>query len=169
ITLKPEADSAAVAAQLNALIPSDALTLTKDEFIAREEDYWRSATPIGFIFQTGAVVGFLIGMYIVYQILYTDISDHIPDYAILKAKGYQKSYFWGMLVQEAAILSVSSFIPGYLFSLVLYRIVKAGTNLPIYMPHDRAILVFCMTIFMCIVSGLLVSKKLDESDPADLF
>ncbi|MEM8642072.1 MAG: ABC transporter permease DevC [Cyanobacteria bacterium P01_G01_bin.54] len=169
ITLKPDADPAAVAAKLNALIPSDALTLTKEDFIVREEGYWRSATPVGFIFQTGAVVGFLIGMYIVYQILYTDISDHIPDYAILKAKGYQKSYFWGMLVQEAAILSVSSFIPGYLLALVLYRIVKAGTNLPIYMPHDRAIIVFCMTIFMCVVSGLLVSKKLDESDPADLF
>ncbi|NEO83634.1 MAG: FtsX-like permease family protein [Spirulina sp. SIO3F2] len=157
------------AQQLQAQLPDDVNILTIEQFIAKEKRYWQETTAVGFIFQMGVIVGFLIGMYIVYQILYTDISDHIPDYAILKAKGYQNNYFWGVLLQEALILSVSSYIPGYLLSIALYKIVGAGTGLPIFMTQERALIVLSLTLFMCLFSGFLVTRKLKDSDPADLF
>ena len=115
------------------------------------------------------MVGFLIGMYIVHQILYTDISEHIPNYAILKAKGYRNRYFWGVLIQEVLILSLASYIPGFLFSSALYKIVNSGTKLPVFMTQERALLVLFLTFFMCFFSGFLVTRKLKDSDPADLF
>ena len=169
ISLTDGVDPDQVTLELQAKLPEDVVVLTVEQFIEKEKIYWQQTTAVGFIFQTGAAVGFLIGMYIVYQILYTDVSDHIPDYALLKAKGYQKSYFWGVLVQEVLILSLASYIPGFLLSTALYKIVNSGTKLPVFMTHERAILVLILTFLMCLFSGFLVTRKLEESDPADLF
>ena len=65
--------------------------LTKAEFIELERQYWGEGGT-GFIFNLGAVVGFIVGTVIVYQILYTDVSDHLPEYATLKAMGYSDRY-----------------------------------------------------------------------------
>ncbi|MGB0562683.1 MAG: ABC transporter permease DevC [Spirulinaceae cyanobacterium] len=169
ITLHPGTDPNQVAQTLQNQLPIDVKVLTIEQFVEQEQYYWRETTVIGFIFQMGSAVGFLIGMYIVYQILYADTTEHIPDYAILRAKGYQSRYFWTVLIQEAVILSVSSYIPGYLFSLTLYRIVVLGTNLPISMTRSRALLVLVLTFLMCLLAGFLVVRKLKDSDPADLF
>ena len=52
--------------------------LTKQGFIDFEQNYWR-ATSIGFIFTLGAAMGFVVGCVIVYQVLYTDVGDHLPN------------------------------------------------------------------------------------------
>ena len=128
ITLRAGYKPEQVAQKLQSHLPLDVRVVTTEQFIELEQRYWRETTVIGFILQMGAAVGFLIGMYIVYQILYADISDHIPDYAILRAKGYQNKYFWSVLIQEAIILSISSYIPGYLFSVALYRIWQSSSR-----------------------------------------
>jgi putative ABC transport system permease protein len=48
----------------------------------------RKAQPSAFIFGLGVAMGFIVGIVIVYQILYTDVSDHLAEYATLKAMGY---------------------------------------------------------------------------------
>ena len=169
ISLRPGVDPEAVAAKMQRRLPKNVKVLTTQQFIEIEKEYWKKTTAIGFVFSVGAFVGFAIGMYIVYQILYSEITDRIPDYAILKARGYQNRYFLSVLFQESIFLSVSSYIPGYLLSVGLYKIVADATRLPIEMTDDRAILVYSLTIFMCLASGALVANKLKDSDPADLF
>ena len=39
------------------------------------------------VFGLGVGVGFIVGIVIVYQILYSDVSEHLPEYATLKAMG----------------------------------------------------------------------------------
>ena len=51
----------------------------------------RRVAPAGYIFTMGVAVGFVIGVFICYQILYTDIADHLPQLATLRALGYQRS------------------------------------------------------------------------------
>ena len=46
----------------------------------------------GPIFWMGTVVGFVVGMLISYQIIYTDLSDQLPQYATLKGMGYGTGY-----------------------------------------------------------------------------
>ena len=62
--------------------------LTHAEYVKREMDYWADVTPIGFIFTFGSVMGFVVGAVIVYQILFADVSDHLAEYATLKAIGH---------------------------------------------------------------------------------
>jgi putative ABC transport system permease protein len=54
-------------------------------------------------------VSFIVGTVIVYQILYTDIRDHMKEYATLKAMGYSGRYLFNMVLQEAVILAVAGF------------------------------------------------------------
>ncbi|NJO30164.1 MAG: FtsX-like permease family protein [Richelia sp. SL_2_1] len=168
INLKKNVDVEKVQSQLKANLPQDVRVLTPQEFAQTEKKYWESG-GIGFIFNIGVVVGFIVGIVIVYQILYSDVSEHLPEYATLKAMGYSDGYLMMMLMQEALILSVLGFLPGMLLSMGLYQITFAATLLPIVMKIDRAIFVLNLTIIMCSFSGLVAMRKLQSADPADVF
>lgn len=169
ITVEPDADVDTVVRNLRAKLPQDVRVLNKEEFIAAEKTYWQNTTAIGFIFNFGVVIGFIVGTVIVYQILYTDVSDHLPEYATLKAMGYKDKYFVILVFQEALMLAILGFIPGFLLSNLLYLAAASGTSLPIMMTLNRAITVFILTIVMCGCSGLIAVRKLAAADPADIF
>lgn len=142
---------------------------SKQEYIDFEKNYWNTSTAIGFIFDLGAVVGFTVGTVIVYQILYADVSDHLSEYATLKAIGYTHNYLLKVVFQEALILASFGYIPGLAISLGLYSLVKSATLLPIGMNLSRAVFVLGLTTLMCLISGAIAMQKLREADPVDSF
>lgn len=169
ITLKTDADVEKVRSQLVNGLPKDVRVLTPEEFAKVERTYWEEGTGIGFIFGLGTGVGFIVGIVIVYQILYSDVSDHLPEYATLKAMGYTDNYLLGVLIQEALLLAVLGFLPGFFLSFGLYQVTYAATMLPIFMKMERAIQVWILTVIMCSVSGAIAMRKLRSADPADVF
>ena len=169
ISLEPGVDADAVAKVLRKKLPSDVRVFTREEFIAFEKKYWQTSTAIGFIFTLGTAMGFIVGTVIVYQVLYTDVADHLPEYATLKAMGYTDWYLLGVVFQEAIILALLGFLPGIGISTVLYHLAAGATNLPIKMTINRAVTVIIMTLVMCLVSGGIAVRKLRAADPADIF
>ncbi len=169
ISLKPGADIKKVQLMLKNILPDDVKVLTLAEFAEIEKAYWGNATPIGFIFGFGTIIGFIVGLIIVYQILYSDVSDHLAEYATLKAMGYSDRYLVGVLVQEALLLAVLGFIPGIVLANGLYSLAQSATLLPIAMTTNRATVVLTLTIVMCTGSGALALRKLQSADPADIF
>lgn len=171
VKLKPGADATAVANVMRSRLPNDVLILTKDEIIAREQAFWLQTTAIGFIFGLGVLVSFIVGIVIVYQILYTDIADHYAEYATLKAMGYRSRYLIGVVLQEATLLAVMGYIPGYLLSYGLYALTLRATSgaLPMTMTLQRALFVLALTIIMCFISGLISINKVLKADPAEVF
>jgi putative ABC transport system permease protein len=159
----------AVAQQLRNYLPPDINVLTKEEFIAFERNYWATSTAIGFIFTLGTIMGFIVGTVIVYQILYTEVSDHLSEYATLKAIGYTHKYLLTVILQEAFLLACLGYIPGWLFAMFLYSQARDATLLPVFMSYERAITVLILTIIMCFVSGAIAVRKLRSADPADIF
>jgi putative ABC transport system permease protein len=169
INLKPGANLESVKATLEAKLPKDVEIFDREEFIQNEISYWQNATAIGFIFTLGTAIGFVVGIVIVYQILYTDVANHLPEYATLKAMGYKDSYFVVLVFQEAIILAVLGFLPGYLIATGLYSLAAGATALPLAMTANRAITVLILTVIMCCVSGSVAVRKLSAADPADIF
>jgi len=155
--------------RLRELLPQDVLVMTKPEFIARERAYWNAATPIGYVFAFGAVMGFVVGAIIVYQILFADVSDHLHEYATLRAIGYPNRFIAGIVVQEAVILAVLGYLPGVAVTLWLYERAGAATRLPLALSLERGLTVFALTLVMCALSGLLALRKVRALDPADVF
>ena len=143
--------------------------MTKAEFVARETAYWNAATPIGYVFAFGAIMGFVVGAIIVYQILFADVSEHLNEYATLRAIGYPNRFVSGIVVQQAAILGVLGFVPGALGADWLYGRAAAATNLPLHMTADRLAVVLTLTLGMCALSALLALRKVRRLDPAEVF
>ena len=169
IKLKPGADPMQVAQYLRSYLPTDINVLTKEEFIEFESNYWAGSTAIGFIFTLGTIMGFIVGTVIVYQILYTEVNDHLSEYATLKAIGYTQNYLLMVILQEAFLLAVVGYLPGFACALVLYNVARDATLLPIFMSYNRAIMVIMLTILMCFISGMIAIRKLSSADPADIF
>jgi putative ABC transport system permease protein len=169
VHLQPGTDVKAVVAKMRATLPSDVRIASKEEFVAFEKKYWEEGTAIGFIFTLGAAMGFIVGIVIVYQILYTDVTDHLPEYATLKAMGYKDFYFLSVVFQEALILAILGYLPGFGVSVLLYNLGRSATSLPMYMTVGKAVTVFVMTVVMCCLSGAIAVRKLQAADPADIF
>ena len=169
IRLQPGVDPESVQARLIALLPNDVRVLTKQGFIDFEQNYWRSSTSIGFIFTLGAAMGFIVGCVIVYQVLYTDVSDHLPEYATLMAMGYPVSRLLGVVVREGLMLALIGYLPAYTAGQGLYWFVRDATRLPVGMDLTRSLTVFLMIVVMCMVSAGLAMRRLVDADPAEIF
>jgi putative ABC transport system permease protein len=169
IRLAPGADPVAVRDELRTTLPKDIEVLTKQDFIDRERAYWNGATPIGFVFAFGAIMGLVVGMIIVYQILFADVSEHLNEYATLRAIGYRNSFVSGIVMQQAAILAVLGFVPGAAAATYLYQVAAGATRLPLYMTVERGLTVFGLMLLVCVASGLLALRKVRRLDPAEVF
>ena len=169
VRLKPGADPEQVVSRLGQRLPKDVLVLTKQGFIDFEQNYWKSSTSIGFIFTLGAAMGFVVGCVIVYQVLYTDVSDHLPEYATLMAMGYRLSHLLGVVVREGFYLAAMGYVPAYLAGQGLYWFVRDATKLPVGMDLSRALTVLVMILVMCMLSSFLAMRRLIDADPAEIF
>ena len=138
---------------------------------AMQEDiaYQNTQRPTGIIFGFGVVIGILVGIVIVYQVLSTDVADHMREYATFKAMGYGEMFFLGIVLEEALILAVFGFIPGSIIGYSLLSGMREVTTLPIILTGTMAFQVFFGTLAACALSGVLATRKLAAADPADLF
>jgi putative ABC transport system permease protein len=169
IRLRPGADLSASKQTLQALFPDGLRVLTGDEFIGLEQEYWAEETAIGFIFGQGVVLGFIVGFVIVCQILFADVSRHLPEYATLKAIGYTDRALIGVILRESLILSALGYPPGVALAAMIGRLTAQITFLPLYIHTGRAALVLVLTAAMCSLSGLVAMRKLRSADPAEVF
>jgi putative ABC transport system permease protein len=169
IRLQPGTDPDLAVERLQQRLPDDVTVLTKQGFIDFEQNYWKSSTSIGFIFTLGAAMGFVVGCVIVYQVLYTDVSDHLPEYATLMAMGYRVSHLLGVVMREGFYLAALGYVPAYLAGQGLYWFVRDATKLPVGMDPARAITVLVMILVMCMLSSLLAMRRLIDADPAEIF
>jgi putative ABC transport system permease protein len=169
ITLHAGQDRERARSEIAGMLPPDVRVLTHDEFVDLERRYWTTNTPIGFVFQLGVLMGLFVGCIIVYQILYSDVTDHLPEYATLKAMGYPDRFLLTVVLQEAAILSVFGFIPGAIISQLVYVVSRNATLLPLEMTWRRALFVYVLTLGMCGLSAALAARRLKAADPAEIF
>jgi putative ABC transport system permease protein len=169
IKLEKGADPAQIRTYLNNYLPDDVKAYTYDEYVESELTYIKTSTAIGFVFSLGTAMGFIVGIVVVYQVLSTDVNDHMAEYATFKAMGYKNSYLLGVVFEEAIILSLIGFIPSVAIAAGLYQLTAAATALPITLPASRAVTVLIMTVVMCSISGAIATRKLQSADPADIF
>ena len=142
ITLKDNYQAEEVRDRLAASLPQDIQILTLAEFVELEKSYWNLRTPIGFIFKIMVFMGFAVGIGITYQILYSNISNHLVAYATLKAIGFTNGYLLTAVFQQALLLAVLGFIPGIVVSFGLYDLATNATRLPVIMDTNKTLNVF---------------------------
>lgn len=169
IKVAPGESPAVVAERLRASLPDDVVVSTKAEIMRREERYFVSVKPIGIMFQVGMAVAFVVGAVILYQILSSEISNRMKEFATLKAMGYTERYIYGVGIAQGLLFSIMGYLPSLALSFLLYRILRGLSGFPVYMDINRALFVFVLTIGMCVIAAALSLGKIKRADPADLF
>lgn len=169
VKLESGSDLHEVKQRLTRVLPAGTSILTRDEYVRRESDFWATSTPIGMIFTVGAVMGFVVGVIICYQILVDDISNQIGEYATLKAMGYSNGFLFRVVVSQGGMLALASFLPSLLVTLGAFQTTYSIIGLRMELTTVRALSVFALTFSMCIFSSILAIRRLITADPASLF
>jgi putative ABC transport system permease protein len=169
ITVEPGRTVEAVAAELRRLMPADVKVMLRSELEAHEQNFYVDIKPVGIMFSAGVLLAFVVGAVILYQILSSEIMNRLKEYATLKAIGYTNTFMTRVVLQQAAIFALVGYVPALIFSLVLYRVTEFAVDMPMVMTAARLALVLGMSVGMCALAGVLVSRKVRRTDPAELF
>ena len=170
LRLRPGARPETVAARLNVQLAEGNLRI-RPYAEAAQDDLRDQQTkrPTGIIFGFGVLIGVLVGLVIVYQVLSSDVADHLREYATFKAMGYGPRFFLGIILEEALVLGVMGFVPGLLVGGTILTLMGKITTLPLAMTPAMAISVFLGTLVFSALSGAIATRRLAAADPADLF
>jgi putative ABC transport system permease protein len=159
----------AVIARLRSTLAEDVLVMTHAAFNAREQAYWRTTTPAGFIFKIIMVLSLLVGSVSAYQILFSDISENLRQYAALKAIGYPDSYFVTLTFEKAWLLSSLGYPVGFLIAQVIYFGATSFTLVPLVMTPARAVGVYAIVFASSCAAGIVATGRLRRADVSELF
>jgi putative ABC transport system permease protein len=169
IQLKHGVDPDRAAASLRQLLGGDIRIFTRPELEAHETSYWTTRTSVGLLFGSGLIVSFIVGVMVVYQILATQVSRQLPQFATLKAVGYGDRFLNGTVITMALLIVLAGFFPALVAALGIYEVIREETLLPVEMSGPRIAIVFAATLAMAAASALLSMSSLRRADPADLF
>ena len=167
--VRPGETIAAVQQRLSAALPSSLMVMTKPEIVEFERKFQAQLSSAAPIFFLGTLVGFAVGILISYQIIYTDLSDRLPQYATLKGIGYRNSYLVRSVLAQAALTGVAGYVPAWLLSLAVYRIIGGVALLPLHMTPQLTAISFALTLGMCLLAGALAIRRVIAADPAEIF
>jgi putative ABC transport system permease protein len=121
--------------------------------------------PVGPIFMLGSAIGSIVGMMISHQFLYTDVPDQLPQYATLKAIGYENSYLVCAVLQQASFYAHFGFLPACVLGVCLSYVLADITLLPLHMSLG----VVVATLGLGVFAGVLAVRRVLAADPADVF
>lgn len=168
LTVKSGTNLDELATRLQKILPNDVRVFTKKDYVDREIKFYSAAT-LGFIFTLGAIIGFVIGTVIVYNIIITDIKQNMVEYGTLRAIGHSSRYLLSIILLQAMFIAILGFIPGLISSILLCTFLSYITGLLIPIQPDVAISIFFSTIAMCLLAGFIAARRLNVIDPADIY
>jgi putative ABC transport system permease protein len=169
VRVQPGRSASEVRKAIAETLPRDIRVWTKDEIIAQEIYFWQVFTPVGFVFGLGLIVGFIVGVVICSQILYTSVVDRMTLFGTLKAIGYSNAYLVRLVTSEALLLSLLSFAPAVAIAAVLYRFLVSIIGFEMFLNAQRILLVMLLTVGMSMAAALVAVRKAVTADPAEVF
>ena len=169
IKVRPGQDIDQTKRALRAALPPTVTVMTKPELIEFERHYQADLSSAGPIFWLGTIVGFVVGMLISYQIIYTDLSDQLPQYATLKGIGYSTGYISRIVFTQAVLSALAGYIPAWLLCLGVYWVIGRLALLPLHMTLGLTLLSFELTLAMCLASAAIALRRVTTVDPAEVF
>ncbi|MCU0565275.1 MAG: ABC transporter permease [Oculatellaceae cyanobacterium Prado106] len=168
VRAKPGQNLDTLKRQLEAAMP-DTRAYTREEMAQRTRDYWLRRTGVGFILGLGASVGVIVGVVIVGQILYSSVSDHLKEFATLKAMGVSDRVLYSIIIEQSLWMAVLGYIPSLALCFGLGAWTYATQGITILITPLAATGILGITIFMCVGSALFAIQKVTHVDPAVVF
>ena len=157
----------ALQAELQARLPENDVRTTA-EFSGMTRHYWMFTTGAGVAVLMAAALGLIVGIAVVAQTIYATTMDHIREYGTLKAMGAPNSYVFGVIMTQAAIAAVMGYSIGMVVSIFVVRGGSMG-GAAIVLNWQTVVMMFFLTLGMCLSAAIVSVKKLMTLDPAMVF
>jgi putative ABC transport system permease protein len=169
LKLQPGADPEDVRARLQKTLPPDTLVLTRKELITQERAYFLSTKPVGVMMYISMLVAYLVGSVILVQVLSTDISNRMGEYAVLKAMGFGMPFVYGVGAAQAALLSLGGLIPALALGAIVLWIIEYQTHLPTGLGLGLIGAMLAIALLLAAGAAAIALRRLSKADPAELF
>ena len=167
VTLEPGADLEQVRKDIQARLP-DAEILTREEFRSRSVNYWLFNTAAGSGLISGLWLALVVGVVIVSQTLYASTKDHLNEFATLRALGASAGYIIQVILLQALFSAVVGYAIGMALTMTIFKLAE-DTTLTVVMTPGLALLLFAVTIGMCMLAAVSAIFKVIRIDPAGVF
>jgi len=167
VHLAPRTDIERVRKQLQSVLAKTEV-LTPAEFSSRSRSFWLFGTGAGAALFAGALLAMVVGSVVVAQTLYSSTKEHLYEFATLRAIGSSGSYLQTVIVAQALLSGVVGFAIAFIVGLFVVRL-TANSALPVLMTPALTVILFLLTIVMCVISALSSMLKVMRMDPAMVF
>jgi putative ABC transport system permease protein len=167
VHLDPHADLERVRSQLQSVL-SKAEVLTAAEFSDRSRSFWLFGTGAGAALFAGALLAMVVGSVVVAQTLYSSTKEHLYEFATLRAIGSSGAYLHTVIITQALLSAVVGFGIAFVIGVFIVRL-TADSALPVLMTPALTVILFILTVVMCVISALSSILKVMRMDPAMVF
>jgi len=142
--------------------------LTRRQMLDLTRGYWVRRTSIGFALTLTALLGLIVGAVVVGQILYVSVSEHLKEYGTLRAIGAADRFLYGVIIRQAVYMAVLGYVPSLILSILIASI-ASHRGVPIQITPLTALIVFFLTLAMCVIAAVFAMQRVVRVDPAVAF
>ena len=146
----------------------EADVLTAAEFGERTRNYWLFGTGVGSAFLLTALLGFLVGGAIVWQVLHALVQDQRAEFGVLKAMGAGAAALLRIVGSQALIVALAGGLAGEALSLALAEAVRASGS-PILLDGAFSVATVVAAVLVCLAAAALPMVRVLRLEPAVVF
>lgn len=169
LRLRPGSDVAAVTSELQEALPPEVRVLRRSELVDNEKAFFLTNKPIGLYVRVGMLIAVLSGIVILWEVLSTEISRRISEFATLAAIGFHPAFFFGVGICESFLLGFAAFVPAFAISAIVLAMIELTTSLPSHVTMGLSLEILLIVAVMCGICSLSVVRRIARADPADLY
>jgi putative ABC transport system permease protein len=140
----------------------------KSEFSRKVRSYWATKTGIGVGIGITVLLGFIVGLVVVGQTLYSATVEKLRDYATLKAMGATNFELGATVWTQAGIIGLFGYMTGSSVA-VLAKMASKNSVAAVDLGPGLFVVVFFATLVMCLGGTVLSILRVLKVDPAVVF
>ena len=111
----------------------------------------------------------VVATVVVYQVLSSDVREHLPEYATLKAMGYSTARLSRVVVEQSFIYMIIAYVIAVMLSIVVYWATQALAGIPMRLTPHNLLVTLLLAVVVGFLSGFLSLSRLRAAQPAELF
>ncbi len=142
---------------------------TRDGFSGRVRSYWATKTGIGIGIGVTMLLGFIVGLVIVAQTMYSATVERIREYATLKAMGATNWEICSTLLIQAILVALGGYGAGMVLALLFKTLPLMDTVIAVDFDPQLFAGSFVATLFMCLGASVASVARVLRVDPASVF
>jgi putative ABC transport system permease protein len=142
--------------------------LTSHEFAVRTIKYWMLETGAGITVVLTAVLGLIVGAFIISQTLYTTTQENLGHYTTLVALGFGFSQLVGIVLLQSTVLGLGGIGLG---SLGFFAASHLSASTPIPVETTDAVFAGLVAVSLagCLLASLASIRSIFKVDPVAVF